>query len=300
MSLFSPLTSADRKPSKKPRMLVVDDESMNLDLLYRTFRRKFDVFRAESGTAALEVLSKEGEVAVIISDQRMPEMKGTEFLRKTVANFPDTARIILTGFTDSSDLVDAINAGQVYRYITKPWDDEELSHIVNQALEIYEQNKRQHEAMTHSETQSKLIATVGQVVSQSMETHDALTFLAKGFGQAFRADACTILLVEDSSAGSYGRVELEAVRTNRLLQAAVSTQRTQSVTQLQSDETLADNALYAGKTECHIAQPIFYRENVLAVLSLQWDTSYSALDDVTQLLNLMAPLLASSIKTFSL
>ena len=112
----------------------------DLDLLYRTFRRDFEVLRAESGTAALNVLCDEGEVAVIISDQRMPEMKGTEFLSKTVADFPDTARIILTGFTDSSDLVEAINAGQVYRYITKPWDADELSHIVNQALETYEQS----------------------------------------------------------------------------------------------------------------------------------------------------------------
>ena len=64
---------------KKPKMLVVDDEPDNLDLLYRTFRREFQVYKAESGIQALEVLEKEGEVAVIVSDQRMPEMKGTEF-----------------------------------------------------------------------------------------------------------------------------------------------------------------------------------------------------------------------------
>ena len=107
-------TSSARKLSK-PRMLVVDDEPDNLDLLYRTFRRDFKVLKAASGGEALELLSQEGEVAVIISDQRMPEMKGTEFLSKTVPQFPDTVRIILTGFTDVEDLVDAINAGQVYR-----------------------------------------------------------------------------------------------------------------------------------------------------------------------------------------
>ena len=98
---------------KKPKMLVVDDEPDNLDLLYRTFRRDFNVLKAESGIRALEVLDIEGEVAVIISDQRMPEMKGTEFLSKTVPQFPNTVRIILTGFTDIEDLVDAINSGQV-------------------------------------------------------------------------------------------------------------------------------------------------------------------------------------------
>ncbi len=120
MSPLSPLMPSSYTFSKKPRMLIVDDEPINLDLLYRTFRRDFNILRAESGTAALDILSREGEVAVIISDQRMPQMKGTEFLSKTVLDFPDTVRMILTGFTDSPDLVDAINAGQVYRYITKP------------------------------------------------------------------------------------------------------------------------------------------------------------------------------------
>ncbi|HEY9882300.1 MAG TPA: response regulator, partial [Thermosynechococcaceae cyanobacterium] len=118
-TLSRQLTSLDR--TKKAKMLVVDDEPDNLDLLYRTFRRDFQVLKAESGMRALELLASEGEVAVIISDQRMPEMKGTEFLSRTVPPFPDTMRIILTGFTDVEDLVEAINSGQVYKYITKPW-----------------------------------------------------------------------------------------------------------------------------------------------------------------------------------
>ena len=95
---------------KKQKILVVDDEPDNLDLLYRTFRRDFQVLKADSGSNALQVLAEEGEVAVIISDQRMPEMKGTEFLSKTLPQFPDTVRIILTGFTDIEDLVDAIRS----------------------------------------------------------------------------------------------------------------------------------------------------------------------------------------------
>jgi len=108
-SIRDKLKSLQRR--KKPKMLVVDDEPDNLDLLYRTFRRDFQVFKAESGATALEILGNEGEVAVIISDQRMPEMKGTEFLSRTVPQFPNTVRIILTGFTDIEDLVEAINSG---------------------------------------------------------------------------------------------------------------------------------------------------------------------------------------------
>ncbi len=296
MSNISPLTLASHKPSKKPRMLVVDDEPDNLDLLYRTFRRDFKVLRAESGVAALDVLSNEGEVAVIISDQRMPEMKGTEFLSKTVPDFPDTVRIILTGFTDVEDLVDAINAGQVYRYITKPWDPDELKHVVDRASETYDLIKRQNEALHRAESQSKLMVTVGQLAGQSMEKTEALTFLASGFGQILNADACMLLLADGQTAGSYGSVEIAATNANSLVQSALTGQSTQSATGLQSNAELSTDALYASGSECHLAVPVTYQGESLAALSLQWNTAYSTLEDVSQLLGLISPQIALSLK----
>ncbi|MDP8964832.1 MAG: response regulator, partial [Cyanobacteriota bacterium] len=91
------MSQADRS---KLKLMVVDDEPDNLDLLYRTFRREFRVFKADGAMKALELLDKEGEMAVIISDQRMPQMNGTEFLSKTVDRFPETIRILITGYTD--------------------------------------------------------------------------------------------------------------------------------------------------------------------------------------------------------
>ena len=104
-----------RGTESKLRLMVVDDEPDNLDLLYRTFRRDFEVFRADSALKALEILEQHGEMAIIISDQRMPEMLGTEFLSRTVDSYPDTIRIVLTGYTDVEDLVDAINSGKVFK-----------------------------------------------------------------------------------------------------------------------------------------------------------------------------------------
>lgn len=121
----------------KLKLLVVDDESDNLDLLYRTFRREFKVFKADSGMNALKLLAQEGEMAIIISDQRMPGMNGTEFLSKTAEEFPDTIRILLTGYTDVEDLVEAINAGKVFKYITKPWNPDKLKMVVAQASDTY-------------------------------------------------------------------------------------------------------------------------------------------------------------------
>ncbi|MEL6160480.1 MAG: response regulator [Cyanobacteria bacterium J06554_11] len=296
MSIISPLTLASHKPSKKPRMLVVDDEPDNLDLLVRTFRRDFRVLRAESGIEALEVLSNEGEVAVIISDQRMPEMKGTEFLSKTVPDFPDTVRIILTGFTDVEDLVDAINAGQVYRYITKPWDPDELKHVVDRASETYDLIKRQNEELHRAEKQSKLMVSIGQLAASPMEKAEALGFLANGFGEILNADVCSLLLTESDDFGSYGVVDHGAIASSSLVKAAIATQTSQSVTNLQADESLRSEALYADGTKCHLAVPIAYRGEDLAVLSLQWNTAYTTVDDVTQLLGMIAPQLAIGLK----
>lgn len=296
MSAISPLTLASYIPSVKPRMLVVDDEPDNLDLLYRTFRREFKVLRAESGTEALKVLANEGEVAVIISDQRMPEMKGTEFLSKTVPEFPDTVRIILTGFTDVEDLVDAINAGQVYRYITKPWDPDELKHVVTRASETYELIKQQNEALHLAEKQSKLMVTVGQPAAQKMPLPELLHFLAKGFGSILAADACTLLLSADLIIGCYGRADAGAVAANELVQAAIATQTVQSAVQIQDDEARARDPLYAGITQCHAVMPIVYQGEVLATLSLQWNTDYATIGDVTQMLTLIAPQISLCLK----
>jgi CheY-like chemotaxis protein len=308
MSTISPLTLASYIPSKKPRMLVVDDEPDNLDLLYRTFRREFNVLRAESGVEALKVLSAEGEVAVIISDQRMPEMKGTEFLSKTVPDFPDTVRIILTGFTDVEDLVEAINAGQVYRYITKPWDPEELRHVVERASETYDLIKQQSEALHLAEKQSKLMVTVGQLAAQGMESSELLKFLADGFGQILNADACTILRVAgasaegsaDSSAGCYGATDGTLTAANTLVQAALESQTVQAVVNIQADDAKASDALYQGGTQCHSATPILYQGERLGAISLQWNKGYSTVGDVTQLLSLIAPQVALCLKAAGL
>ncbi|NJM98117.1 MAG: response regulator [Phormidesmis sp. RL_2_1] len=296
MSAISPLTLASYKPSKKPRMLVVDDEPDNLDLLYRTFRRDFKVLRAESGVEALEVLSQEGEVAVIISDQRMPEMKGTEFLSKTVPDFPDTVRIILTGFTDVEDLVDAINAGQVYRYITKPWDPDELKGVVDRASETYDLLKQQNEALHIAEKQSKLMQTVGQLAAQAMDLSELLTFLVNGFGQILAADACTLILTEDRGVGCYGEADASTVAANEMVKAAIASQSTQSATNIQS-EALSSDTLYTNGTQCHTVTPVVYQGDTLAALSLQWNTAYTTVSDVAQLLSIIAPQLALCLKS---
>ncbi|MEB3278777.1 MAG: response regulator [Lyngbya sp.] len=127
-------------PKSKLKLMVVDDEQDNLDLIYRTFRRHFPIFLADSPASAMKILDVEGEMAIIISDQSMPEMTGIEFLSKISARFPNTIRILLTGYAEDAleDDPEIIKAAQIFKCVTKPWDPENLRAIVQQAAEVYQ------------------------------------------------------------------------------------------------------------------------------------------------------------------
>jgi len=120
----------------EPAILVVDDELASVDLLRITLGMHHPVLTATDGTAALALLEAHPEIAVAIIDQRMPDMTGTELIQRTVEPYPDLVRIILTGYTDVESLIAAINAGRVYRYLTKPWHMDELTATVRQGLEV--------------------------------------------------------------------------------------------------------------------------------------------------------------------
>lgn len=124
---------------EKHTLLCVDDEIDNLDALERLFRKDYEVLKATSGKEALAILKqKSSRVHIIISDQRMPQMTGVEFLKKAKELEPDSIRILLTGYTDIQSVIEAINQGEVYRYVTKPWDPGDLKTTLQQALERFQ------------------------------------------------------------------------------------------------------------------------------------------------------------------
>ncbi len=126
------------------KILIVDDELPNLRLLERLFRRDYNVISAASGMDAMRLLEQH-DVALIITDQRMPGMSGIELLKRTASLRPHMVRIILTGFIDVGALVEAINCGQIYKYVTKPWNNDELRLTVERALQHYDTNRSRHE-----------------------------------------------------------------------------------------------------------------------------------------------------------
>jgi DNA-binding NtrC family response regulator len=134
-------------PAKKFSILLVDDEPEILFSLQMLLRREFEVYTAPGGAAALEIL-RQHPVQVIMTDQRMPEMTGTELLRKARGERPEALRILFTGYADVKAVIDAINHAQVYRYLTKPWDPDELRELLHEACEQHERHAERRRLLT--------------------------------------------------------------------------------------------------------------------------------------------------------
>lgn len=174
------------------RLLLVDDEANILSALRRLLRQdRYEIITANSGNEALDVL-KNSAVDVIITDQRMPGMTGVEFLRLAKNRYPDTVRIVLSGYTELQSVTDAVNEGAVYKFLTKPWDDEKLREHVAEAFkrkEMEDENNRlQHElklansalAVTNQELDRLLKAQEERIETDEVSlriTHEILEHL---------------------------------------------------------------------------------------------------------------------------
>ncbi len=154
---------------QKQTILCVDDEIDNVQALERIFRGKYTVLKSTSGIEALKILDQNPEpIAVIITDQRMPEMTGVEFLSHTISKYPDTIRMLLTGYTDIESVVSAVNSGQIYRYLTKPWDPVDLLNTVDKAVERFLLGRELKNKNLELEAANKELKLLDQTKNQFM------------------------------------------------------------------------------------------------------------------------------------
>lgn len=139
------------------KILIVDDEESILSALTRLFRREdFEIITVNSAKKGLSILENE-EISLIISDNRMPAISGVEFLARAKDIAPDAVRIMLTGYADLEASIDAINKGEVYRFISKPWSDEELKITVRQSLEVRNLKKHNQSLTSMVQKQSQIL-----------------------------------------------------------------------------------------------------------------------------------------------
>lgn len=211
----------------RPRVLLVDDEESVLRSLRRLFRREpYRIESAGSGPEALKLMD-EGLFNMVITDQRMPGMTGTELLEVVRQRWPDTVRIVLSGYSQVSAILDSINRGAVYKYLTKPWNDEELKLNVRRAIDqqaLIEENRRlvrcSDEQNKRLEVLNRILdrraedASVGLSLAQEqLETIDAAVIVVDTNGLIVSANNVACRMIPDSR-GLFGRTARESLPIN--------------------------------------------------------------------------------------
>jgi len=166
-----------------PPILYIDDEEDNLTVFYSAFRRNYTIHLASSGPEGLELMKK-NEVQLVVADQRMPEMTGIEFLERIKHLYPDCIRMVLTGYTDVEAIIQAINKGRVYRYITKPWNKDELKITIDRALETFNLKQQNRKLFTDLEEanitlEKKVIERTEKIELQRREITDSIQYASR-------------------------------------------------------------------------------------------------------------------------
>ena len=175
-------THSETKAETPAKILFVDDEANILSSLKRLFRPfGYQIFTAESGAQGLEFLQRE-KVDLVVSDMRMPEMNGAQFLEKVREAWPDTIRILLTGYAEIGATIDAINKGQIYRYISKPWEDNDIVLTIKLALQqkMLEREKLRLEELTHKQNEELKDMNANleaKVLARTEEVRQTMAFL---------------------------------------------------------------------------------------------------------------------------
>lgn len=218
MSEKQEISASQSETEVSATVLFVDDEANVLSSLKRLFRPVgYRIFTAESGTQGLEIMARE-TVDVVVSDMRMPEMNGAQFLQQVYAKWPETMRILLTGYAEIGATIDAINKGHIYRYISKPWEDNDILLAIKQALrqKQLEKENRGLEELTRKQNEElkDLNANLEQKVkARTEELRQTMGFLEvahdklkKGFITSIRVFSNLIEMREGVMAGHSHRV----------------------------------------------------------------------------------------------
>jgi response regulator RpfG family c-di-GMP phosphodiesterase len=216
---MNPIVAGDETERAEPatrtagraRVLVVDDEPSILNAVKRVFRgQRYEVLTATSGKDGLALLEQE-PVALVISDMRMPEMDGAQFLEQVFSRWPDTKRILLTGYADASATIAAINRGKIWRYVAKPWNDDELIITVEQALahrDLMHEIARLTELTRQQNDELKVLneGLEQKVAERTVQLQNAINSLKQGFVNAVHVFSGIMELHSGDLAGHSRRV----------------------------------------------------------------------------------------------
>ncbi|MBN1180718.1 MAG: PAS domain S-box protein [Bacteroidales bacterium] len=201
----------------KEPILYIDDEQANLDGFLLTFEKEYHIYTALSAIEGLKIL-KQHLVKVVVTDQRMPGMKGTDFLEQVANKFPNTQRIILSAYTDSEDIIDAINKGKVFSYLVKPWNKRDVDVTFSKALEIYNLRQENENLLSELKQANESLVRYNQELKESEEKFSSAFMLSPDFKVIVTYDEGVILDVNEEflKALEYEREEVINHTTDEL------------------------------------------------------------------------------------
>jgi two-component system, sensor histidine kinase and response regulator len=248
----------------KPRLLYLDDEENNLIAFKALFRRDYDIFTTSSPQEAMAFLN-ETEVQVMLSDQKMPDVSGVEFFEMTLNDFPHAVRVLVTGYADMEAVIDAINKGQVYRYVTKPWDENDLKICINNAVEKYDREK---ELRLKTERLEKANAELERFVYSASHDLRAPLVSMRGVIQLAGQD------ITDAQALSYmGMIDKSAKKLDQFLQNIIhyyqNLKSDELITEVSLDRVLDD--IIDKHTAMDMAEGVSFTKAVAASAPLKMD-----------------------------
>jgi CheY-like chemotaxis protein len=180
----------------RPRILIVDDEEAILETMTFTFEDDYDVYTSADARRALEILDEKAPIAAVLTDQRMPNMSGVEFVAEVWKRHPSTVRMILTGFSDMDAIIKAINDGHVYAYIPKPWEPDHLKQVMKQAVEYHDLTVENERLLTDLKRANSFL----EAVMDQLDT-GALAVDAAGIVQAVNRSARDYLALDKDPRG---------------------------------------------------------------------------------------------------
>ncbi len=185
------MTALDQeRGADRHTILIVDDEKDNLQLLKRTLRKKYNILTAGDGLEALEIVKAEGNnISLILSDQRMPRMTGTEFLAKVSETYPYIIKMLLTGYTDLEAMVDGVNKCNLFQYISKPLEPSDLELIVNDGIDAYELTLSKNTLLNDLR---ELFFTTVKSISSALDAKDTYTH-----GHSHRVTLYSLILAQE-------------------------------------------------------------------------------------------------------
>ncbi|NLF83421.1 MAG: response regulator [Candidatus Gastranaerophilales bacterium] len=183
-------TLESERERNRHTILIVDDEIDNLQFLKRTLRRKYNILTASDGAEALDVVKREGNnISLIVSDQRMPNMNGTEFLAQVAESYPYIIKMLLTGYTDLDAIVDGVNKCNLFQYIAKPIDPNDLDMIINDGINAYELTLSKNTLLNDLR---ELFFTTVKSISSALDAKDTYTH-----GHSLRVTLYSLIMAQE-------------------------------------------------------------------------------------------------------